>query len=393
MRIFSTSYTYIYDHNYRVFDYFINKNNLVLVVPKKWKSTKGSKKTVFSPKLKNIKVISASTLFYHSKYPIIRGQLKGWMPMLWFILKKESRPGDIFFSAYEPNLLVTYIYGLIAKNLKLKHVFFTWQNVPYRGRLSGFKLKLIEWLLKKNIELSAAGVCGMQKAYEVHKDYFERYNPNIKIAVFNQAGVDTDTFNPEAENDFRVKYGLIGKKVITYSATFTSRKGTLQTIEAFKMLSREIIDAHLVIIGTGELESRVRQIIEESGIKNRVTLLPWQPLNELAPIYAQSDIMVHPSVPFEGWEEQWGLLMLQAQACGTPVITSKTGSLEETVLDGKTGILVEKSEPDDIYRAMKKIIMDDNLRETMGKAGRKYVVEHFSHRSTAERMEKFLNSL
>ena len=233
----------------------------------------------------------------------------------------------------------------------------------------------------------------MQRAYEIHKNYFERYNPNIKIAVFNQSGVDTDTFKPEAKNDFREKYGLIGKKVITYSATFTSRKGILQTIEAFKILSREITNAHLVIIGTGELESRVKQLTEESNIKNRVTLLPWQPLNDLAPIYAQSDIMVHPSVPFEGWEEQWGLLMLQAQACGTPVITSKTGSLEETVLDGKTGILVEKSEPDDVYRAMKKILTDDNLRETMSKAGREYIIGHFSHRSTAERMEKFLNSL
>ena len=393
MKIFVASYTYIYEHNYRVFDYFRNKSNLIVVVPKKWKSTKGNKKTVYPPHINDINVISTPTFFFHSKYLFIRGQLKGWMPLLWFILSRLSKPGDVFFSAYEPNLLVTYIYGLIAKSLGLKHVFFTWQNVSYRERMSGLKLKFIEWLLKRNIQLSTAGVCGMQKAYEIHKNYFERYNPNIKIAVFNQSGVDTDTFKPEAKNDFREKYGLIGKKVITYSATFTSRKGILQTIEAFKILSREITNAHLVIIGTGELESRVKQLTEESNIKNRVTLLPWQPLNDLAPIYAQSDIMVHPSVPFEGWEEQWGLLMLQAQACGTPVITSKTGSLEETVLDGKTGILVEKSEPDDVYRAMKKILTDDNLRETMSKAGREYIIEHFSHRSTAERMEKFLNSL
>lgn len=393
MKVFIASYTYIYEHNYRIFDYFKNKSNLFLIVPKKWRSTKGSKKTVFPPKLKDIKTTATPAFFYHSKYPVIRGQLKGWMPLLWFILKKESKPGDVFFSAYEPNLLVTYIYGLIARNLKLKHVFFTWQNAPYRERLSGFKLKLTEWLLKKNIELSTAGVCGMQRAYEVHKNYFEKYSPNLKIGIFNQSGVDTDTFNPEAKSDFREKHGLIGKKVITYSATFTARKGTLQTIEAFKKIAQEVEDARLVVIGTGELESQVKQLLEESGLKNKAVLLPWQPLSELAPIYAQSDVMVHPSVPFEGWEEQWGLLMLQSQACGTPVITSKTGSLEETVLNGKTGILIDRSEPDDIYEAMKKLLLDDNLREIMGKAGREYIVEHFSHRSTAGRMERFLNSL
>ncbi len=393
MKTFVTSYTYIYEHNYRIFDYFINKSNLILIVPKKWRSTKGNKITVYPPKIKDVKTISTPALFFHSKYPVIRGQLKGWMPMLWFILKKESKPGDVFFSAYEPNLLVTYIYGLIAKKLGLKHVFFTWQNVSYRERMSGFKLKLIEWLLKRNIELSAAGICGMQKAYEVHKYYFKKYNPDLKVAVFNQSGVDTDVFKPDAKNDFREKYNLAGKKVIIYSATFTPRKGTLQTLEAFKMLHKEMPEIHMVIIGTGELESQVKRIIDSSDILNSVTLLPWQPVNELAPIYAQSDVMVHPSVPFEGWEEQWGLLMLQAQACGTPVIASKTGSLEETVIDGKTGILVDRSEPGLIYCAMKKILSDDVLRDAMSKAGREYIVEHFSYCSTAERMERFLNLL
>jgi phosphatidylinositol alpha-1,6-mannosyltransferase len=259
--------------------------------------------------------------------------------------------------------------------------------------MSGLKLKFTKWLLKRNIELSTAGVCGMERAYEIHKDYFGKFNPALKTAVFNQSGVDTDVFRPEAKNDFRGKYGLTGKKVIVYSATFTPRKGTLQTLEAFRILSKEIPEAHMVIIGTGELESQVKRTIDGSDMRNLVTLLPWQSINDLAPIYAQSDIMVHPSVSFEGWEEQWGLLMLQAQACGTPVITTKIGSLEETVLDGKTGILTDSNKPEEIFRAMKKLLSDDSLRNSMSRAGRDYIIQHFSYRSTAERMEKFLNSL
>lgn len=393
MKIFITSYTYIYEHNYRIFDYFKNKSNLILILPSKWRSTKGNKVTVYPPRLDNIEVISTPAPIYHSKYPIIRGQLKGWMPFLYFILRKRAKPGDIFFSSYEPNLLVTYFYSLIARKLKLKHIFFTWQNVPYRQRMSGFKLKLIEWLLSKNIELSTAGICGMQKAYEIHKDYFAKHNPKLKIGVFNQSGVDIDFFSPNAKNDFNKKYGLENKKIVVYSATFTARKGTLETLEAFAKLIKDIPDAHLIIIGTGELESEVKRRITDLKLNNSSTILPWQPIRELPPIYARADLMVHPSIPFEGWEEQWGLLMLQAQSCETPVVTSRTGSLEETVLDGKTGILVRPGNIEEIYQAMKKILSDDNLRNELGTAGRKYIIEHFSFKSTARRMEDFLNSI
>lgn len=393
MKIFITSYTYIYEHNNRIFNYFKNKDNVTVVVPQKWRSTKGNKTTVYPPKFNKPKIITTPALFYHSKYPIIKGQLKGWMPWLWFILKRESRPGDVLFSAYEPNLLVTYIYCLIAKSLKLKHVFFTWQNVSYEERMSGLKLKLIRWLLKKNIGLSTAGVFGMQKAQDVHRSYIEKYNPGLKTAIFNQAGVDTDVFNPEAKNNFREKYHLEDKKLVVYSGTFTHRKGTLPTIEAFAKLCKEIPNVHLVVIGTGELEGKVKQMIKDLEISQAVTLLPWQPNNDLAPIYAQSDIMVHPSVPFEGWEEQMGLLMVQAQSCGTPVITSRTGSLEETVLDGKTGILIDSIEPAAIYNAMKQILLDEKLRLNMSYAARQYIVEHFSCRATAHKMEEFLSSL
>lgn len=393
MKFFLTSYTYIFEHNYKLFNYFKNKSNLVLILPKKWKSTKGNKTTVYPPTIEGVRIIPTIAPLYHSKYPVIRGHLKGWMPFLQFILQKESKHGDVFFSSYEPNLFVTFLYNKIARRLKLKHIFFTWQNVSYQERMSGLKLKITEWLLGKNIEMSSAGIFGMQKALEIHKDYIEKYNPELKTAIFSQSGVDIDIFKPEAKNNFRKKFNLENKKVITYSATFTPRKGTLETIDAFILLIKDLPEAHLVIVGMGELELLVKEKIDKFRIENSVTLLNWLPVNELAPIYAESDIMVHPSIPFDGWEEQWGLLMLQAQACGIPVVTTRTGSLEETVLDGKTGILIDSAEPELIYKAMKKLLEDNELRFKMGKAAKEYIVEHFSYQSNARRMEEFINNL
>ena len=393
MKIFVTSYTYIYEHSYGVFDYFKNKEDVVFVLPKKWKSTKGTKTTVYPKERKGFKFITTSAPFYHSHYPIMRGHLKGWMPNLANILKKEAKPGDILYSSYEPNLLVTYLYSRLAKKLGLKHVFFTWQNVPYKERMSGPKLKIIEWFVNKNIELSVGGLCGMRRAYEIHEPYFKN-NKNLKVDIIPQTGINTDMYRPGIVTDFRKKHGLENKFIFLYTATFTERKGTLPTLYAFNQICKNLPRAHLLMIGMGNLEAELKKRIGDLNLSGRVTVLPWQPVGELAPIYAQVDVLVHPSEPHKGWEEQFGLLMLQAQACGTPIITTKSGSLEETVLDRKTGILVKPGEDvEGVAEAMLLLAEDEILRLSLGKTARQYMLDHFSNQSVGERLEKFLRNL
>lgn len=394
MKIFVTSYTYIYEHAYKVFDYFKNREDLVFVLPGKWKSTKGLKITAY-PRLGNeFKILTTPALFYHSQYPLVRGLLKGWMPLMGKILREHARQGDVFYSSYEPNLLVTYLYARLAKKLGLKHVFFTWQNVSYHQRLSGLKLKITQWLLKENFRLSAGGLFGMKRAYEIHEPYF-KYNPNLKVDIIPQTGVDLEVFNYQmrAKSDFRSQHVLEDKLLFLFAATFTERKGVIPTVKAFTRVAEEYPRAHLVMIGTGNLKEKIIQMIGAAGLSDRVTILPWQPINELAPIYAAADVFVHPSEPYQGWEEQFGLLMLQAQACGTPVISSRTGSLEETVLDQKTGILVEPGNWPALAQAMRDLAGNEGLRKTMGQNASQYILDHFSNQSVAGRLENYLRSL
>lgn len=392
MKIFVASYTYIYEHSYKVFDYFKKKDDLFFILPKKWKSTKGTKITAYPKMRDGFEINTASAPFYHSRYPLIRGHLKGWMPALGRILKKYSQRGDILYSSYEPNLFVTYLYSRLARRLGLKHVFFTWQNVPYRQRLSGIKLKITEWLLKENFRLSHGGLFGMGKAFEIHEPYL-KYNPDLKYEVIPQTGVNTDIFRPDISSDFRKKYNLEGKILFLFAATFTERKGVISTIKAFSKIAHKFSEVHLVLIGTGNLESQIHGLIGDFHLKDRTIILPWQPVDELASFYVSADVFVHPSEPFEGWEEQFGLLILQAQACGTPVITSKTGSLEESVLNGKTGILVEPGNAEEIAAAMELLAENNELRKKLGHQARDYMINHFSNQSVAKRLEKYFQSL
>jgi len=375
-----------------VFDYLKNKRNIVFILPKKWKSTKGTKVTVYPKEREEFKLITTSAPFYHSRYPIIRGHLKGWMPFLGGILRTEAKPGDILCSFYEPNLLVTYLYSRLAKKLGLKHIFFSWQNVPYEKRLKGVKFKITDWFLKENFRLSAGGLFGMNKATEIHGSYLQ-INPELKTAVIPQTGIDTDLFKPGIGGEIRKKYGFENEVLFVYAATFTQRKGTIPTIEAFGQIARENPRIRLLMIGTGELADEVKRTISELNLDDKITLLPWQPVNQLAPIFSAADVFIHPSQPYQGWEEQFGLLILQAQACGAPVIATSIGSLEESVLDQKTGILVEPGNVEQIAEAMKKLAIDHDLRKKMGLAARNYIVSHFSNQSVAERLDNFFENL
>src|SRR3989344_4733114 len=111
-KIFITSYPYVYERNFKVFDYFKNKKDLVFILPQKWKTRAGF---INPTKRDDIKILSTKSYFYGSKYPIVRGLLKGWMPATKKILIENARPGDILYTAIEPNLLTTLQNAKLAK--------------------------------------------------------------------------------------------------------------------------------------------------------------------------------------------------------------------------------------------------------------------------------------
>lgn len=385
-KIFITSYPYINERYFRVFDYFENKNNLVFILPKKWKTRAGF---VLPPERPDIKIIPAKAFFYGSHYPVVKGLLKGWMPATGRILRKYAKPGDVLFTATEPNLLTTFMNGRLAKKLNMAHFFHTWQNIPYRLRLRGAKLKATEWLIRKNIELSVGIICGTNKALEVTKPYLDS---RIKVAVIPQAGVDINVFKPSSSSDFRRRHNLENKILFVFAAVFDERKGVFTTIEAFNKVLKSLPSAHLVMIGIGKLWDRAQEIVEGLGIKNHVTFIKWMPNDELASVFTTADVLVHPSEPYRDWEEQYGWTMLQASSSGLPVIATDIGSISESILDEKTGILIKPKNPDALAQAMIYLAQHPEIRKQMGAAGRQHILNRFSHQSVAGRMESFLNS-
>jgi glycosyltransferase involved in cell wall biosynthesis len=95
---------------------------------------------------------------------------------------------------------------------------------------------------------------------------------------------------------------------------------------------------------------------------------------ELVDRYYGSDIFAFAPI----WDEGFGLPAVEAMAAGLPVVTSRSGTLVETVVDGKTGFLVEKNDPEQLAHALLRLLNDADLREAMGRAGRQRVMGHFT---------------
>jgi len=354
MNVMVTGYPYA-RQNYR--DFF-EKSGAYFVLPKVWKIKGG--KTMYRTNPSN-QIVVTSAFFHHSHYPIIGGLLKGWMPLAPFYMWKIKRKhgAKIVFDAVEPYLLTSLFNAFFAKLLGLKYIAFSWQNVKIPHR----------FVLFLNFLFIDAVVCGNQKCLKIFQKITKK-----PLAQIPLAGLDCEKFKLKANRPKKEK------TVFLFVGALDYRKGVHVLLEAFK----KIIDAELIVVGSGTYEDE---------IKSQIKVIPWADHETIIGLLAAADIFVYPSISYGGWEEQFGYSMAEASLMELPIITTRTGSIEEVVIDGKTGLLVSPDNPNEFSLAMAKLAGDPILRDTMGKAGREFILKNFNNKTITGAYDSFFNSL
>ena len=132
------------------------------------------------------------------------------------------------------------------------------------------------------------------------------------------------------------------------------------------------------------LESRL-----PADVAEKVSFRGFISRAELVESYYESDIFAFPPI----WDEGFGLPPLEAMAAGTPIVTSRSGTVPETVINGTTGLVVEKNNVEELAQALLLLLEDDERREAMGRAGRRRVLRHFTWDAIAEGMRKRYETL
>jgi D-inositol-3-phosphate glycosyltransferase len=197
-----------------------------------------------------------------------------------------------------------------------------------------------------------------------------------KIAVI-PCGVDTGLFAPGDAAAARAALGLGGGPLLLYVGRIAPIKGLQTLLDAVGCLRGAGHPARLVVVG-GDADDRrdrheteIRRRVAGLGLGHAVTFAGAQPQDRLRDYYVAADATVLPS-----YYESFGMVALEAMACGSAVIASRVGGLQTTVRDGVTGLLVSEGDPCALAETVARVLDDGALRWRLGREGVRWASSH-----------------
>lgn len=211
--------------------------------------------------------------------------------------------------------------------------------------------------------------------------------PDEKLIV-EPLGVDLDLFQPTPKATARRALGLAEGPIILFVGRIEPLKGLDLLVEA---LGEVDMPFTLLVVGGDDraapLLSQIRQQAEDYGISSDVRFLGTVQHERLPLYYSAADICVVPS-----YYESFGLVAVEAMACGTPVVASRVGGLTSTVRDGVTGYLIPWRCPEPFAERIETLLANEELRHNLGAAARR-AAEEFAWEKVGTAMAALYNSL
>jgi glycosyltransferase involved in cell wall biosynthesis len=204
-----------------------------------------------------------------------------------------------------------------------------------------------------------------------------------KITTIHR-GVDTGAFQfvDRASKDETVLEILMVSRL-------SKKKGHLEAVAALAGLPRNLVDWRLSVVGSGPEEVAIRESVREKGLTERVSFVGNIPIGEVRRLMAESDILLHPSLtPEDGDREGIPNALMEGQATGLPVVSTRHGGIPELIVDGETGLLVEERDTAALGDALRRLLTSRDLRLGLGAAGRRRIGALFSlERQAAQYLE------
>ncbi|HEX2084893.1 MAG TPA: glycosyltransferase family 4 protein [Solirubrobacteraceae bacterium] len=204
--------------------------------------------------------------------------------------------------------------------------------------------------------------------------------PEERVEVL-PVGVDTERFAPSPER--RASGGPL--RVVTVSRLETG-KGVEDLAIAAGLLARRGVAIEVTYVGEGPSRPRIEEVARHFGIGDRVRfagIVPWERLHE---VHHEQDVFVLASAPTSNWREQFGYAVVEAMACGLPVLVGNSGSLMEVA--GREDALVTPHDPLSLAAALERLARDEALRAELGVWNRRRALERFDARVVRARLRE-----
>ena len=186
-------------------------------------------------------------------------------------------------------------------------------------------------------------------------------NGHIKVVPM---GVDTEHFARSQNVAFLKRKFKIEGPVILFVGRLIDWKGTVYLIKAMPEILQRFPAAKVLMIGSGPQKAELLRLTADIGAEDHIVIIDRLPQQELAVYYSMADIFVLPSIVNEiGETEGLGVVLLEAMACGLPVIGSRVGGIEDIIIDGQTGLLARQKDSQDLADKIVKLLSDESLRK------------------------------
>ena len=184
-------------------------------------------------------------------------------------------------------------------------------------------------------------------------------------------GIDVGKIGRLPSVDLRAEFWLPhGAPLLVNVGALVAHKGQRYLIDAMPHVLREVPEAHLIILGEGELRSALERQVKELGVEKHVLLPGFRA--DVLQLMKSADLFVMSSVT-----EGLGSTVLDAMAMKLAVVGTQAGGIPEAVVDGRTGLLVPPAHARELATAIVQLLKDPGRRERMGAAGHARVSEHF----------------
>jgi len=252
---------------------------------------------------------------------------------------------------------------------------------------SGLFLKILYKIQKIFIKKIINHASAISAANEYEKKIFLEFNENSKIEIIRN-GVNLKTL--VSKENFRNKY-KINNKFILFVGRFSISKGIKTLIQAFNLVQNEnkFADISLIIMGVDfGYEKDMEKLIHTLNLSKKIIVIKNPPREDVISAYGESEFLVLPSQ----WELS-PLVPLESFAFKKPVISTKSHGIPFTVKDNENGILIEPDEPEQLSKAIIKLLFDDKLRNKLGLSGYNFVHEKCNSVSMAKHSLKLYNEL
>ncbi|MBU0468554.1 MAG: glycosyltransferase family 4 protein [Candidatus Omnitrophica bacterium] len=315
--------------------------------------------------------------FYLTKIPFLEKALKIILPFFYALSIMSKNDINKIHCAH---VLSTGVVGLLLKILFRKEYFLythsadimCYQHIPLIR-------KLLIVILKNASKVMANSNYTHNKLLELKVE-----KENI---IISHPLIDFSDYIKETNlSNIVQKYDLKGRKVILSVNRLIERKGNDMVIRAIPIIKRELANVVYLIVGTGHYLSTLKSLVNTYNLMGTVIFLESITSPEIIDLYKACNVFVMPSRVCEkkGDAEGFGIVFLEANACGIPVIGGRSGGIPDAVIDNKTGILVDPLSVDEIAKAIIKVLNDEHYAKQLGECGKTRVKEIFDWRNGAK---------